>query len=82
MIIQDLKKNTYDTDKSDLEKKISDAEKKIPNAGDLAKKTDLNAKITEIENRLCLSLHYNGDNSYLFVNGTEIHNLKQKILRL
>ena len=23
-------------------------------------------------NKLCLSLHYNGANSYLFVNGTEI----------
>ena len=42
----------YDTDKSDLEKKISDAEKKIPNTSDLAKKkTDLNAKVTEIENK-------------------------------
>ena len=26
----------------------------------------------------CLSLHYNGENSYLFVNGTEIHNFKAK----
>ena len=33
-----LLKTKYDTDKSDLEKKISDAEKKIPNTGDLAKK--------------------------------------------
>ena len=32
-------KTKYDTDKSDLEKKISDAEKKIPNTSDLAKKT-------------------------------------------
>ena len=32
-----FKKTTYDTDKSDLEKKISDAEKKIPNTSDLAK---------------------------------------------
>ena len=31
-------KTKYDTDKSDLEKKISDAEKKIPNSSDLAKK--------------------------------------------
>ena len=31
-------KTTYDTDKSDLEKKISDADKKIPDASDLAKK--------------------------------------------
>ena len=38
-------KTIDDTDKSDLEKKI-------PDASDLAKKTDLNAKITEIENEL------------------------------
>ena len=25
---------------------------------------------------VCLSLHYNGENSYLFVNGTEIHKFK------
>ena len=30
----------------------------------------------------CLSLHYNGSNRYLFVNGTEILNLKQKTLKL
>ena len=30
----------------------------------------------------CLSLHYNGANSYLFVNGTEFINLKQKTLKL
>ena len=45
-------KTTYDTDKSDLEKKLSDAERKIPNTSDLPKKTDLNAKITEIENKI------------------------------
>ena len=45
-------KTTYDTDKSDLEKKISDADKKIPDTIDLAKKTDFNAKITEIENKI------------------------------
>ena len=28
---------------------------------------------TENNKRFCLSLHYNGANSYLFVNGTEIH---------
>ena len=27
---------------------------------------------------ICLSLHYNGANSYLFVNGTEIYKLKAK----
>ena len=26
----------------------------------------------------CLSLHYNGDNTYLFVNGKEIHKFKVK----
>ena len=26
----------------------------------------------------CLTLHYNGSNSYLFVNGTEIHKFKAK----
>ena len=34
-------KTTYDTDKSDLEKKISDADKKIPDTSDLAKKNRL-----------------------------------------
>ena len=43
---------TYDTDKSDLEKKSSDADKKIPDASDLAKKTDLNAKNTKIESKI------------------------------
>ena len=28
--------------------------------------------------KFCLSLHYNGANSYLFVNGTEIIKLKAK----
>ena len=27
---------------------------------------------TATKKKFCLSLHYNGDNSYLFVNGTEI----------
>ena len=45
-------KTTYDTDKSDLEKNISDASKKIPDTRDLAKKTDLNAKIIKIENKI------------------------------
>ena len=45
-------KTTYDTDKSDLEKKISDADKEIPDASDLVEKTDLNTKITEIENKI------------------------------
>ena len=45
-------KTTYDTDKSNLEKKISDADKKNSDTSNLVKKTDLNAKITEIENKI------------------------------
>ena len=33
---------------------------------------------TENIKKFCLSQHYNGVNSYLFVNGTEIHKFKAK----
>ena len=33
---------------------------------------------TENNKKFCLSLHYNGDNGYLLVNGTEIHKFKPK----
>ena len=33
---------------------------------------------TKSNTKLCLSLHYNGADSYLFVNGTEIHKFKAK----
>ena len=33
---------------------------------------------TEKIKKFCLSLHYNGANSYLFVNGTEIYKFKAK----
>ena len=33
---------------------------------------------TKANTKFCLSLHYNGANSYLFVNGTEIHKFKAK----
>ena len=33
---------------------------------------------TNANTKFCLSLHYNGANSYLFVNGTEIHKFKAK----
>ena len=33
---------------------------------------------TENNKKFCLSLHYNGDNSYLFVNGIEIYKFKAK----
>ena len=33
---------------------------------------------TATKKKFCLSLHYNGGNSYLFVNGTEIYKFKAK----
>ena len=33
---------------------------------------------TKVNTKFCLSLHYNGANSYLFVNGTEIHKFTTK----
>ena len=33
---------------------------------------------TVTNKKFCLSLHYNGDSSYLFVNGKEIANFKAK----
>ena len=40
------------------------------------KKYSINFTLTR--KKFCLSLHYNGANSYLFVNGTEIIKLKAK----
>ena len=37
---------------------------------------------TENNKNICLSLHSNGANSYLFVNGADSINLKLKTLRL
>ena len=37
---------------------------------------------TVTKNKICLSLHYNGANSYLFVNGTESYNFKAKDLEI
>ena len=34
---------------------------------------------TVTNKKFCLSLHYNGDSSYLFVNGKEIINFKAKV---
>ena len=34
--------------------------------------------VTVTRKKFCLSLHYNGANSYLFVNGTEIYKFKAK----
>ena len=35
-------------------------------------------KFTVTKKKFCLSLHYNGANSYLFLNGTEITKFKAK----
>ena len=45
-------KSKYDTDKSDLEKKINNTDKKIPNTSGLVKKADYTTKITEIEGKI------------------------------
>ena len=37
---------------------------------------------TVIKKKCCLSLHYNGANSYLFVNGTKIYKFKAKNLEI
>ena len=34
--------------------------------------------VTKVITKFCLSLHYNGANSYLFLNGTEIHKFTAK----
>ena len=46
-------KTKYDTDKSDLQKKISDVDKKNPVTSGLVKKTDCSSKITEIQGKMC-----------------------------
>ena len=33
---------------------------------------------TVTKKKFCLNLHYNGENSYLFINGTEIYKFKAK----
>ena len=42
----------------------------------LSKEYSIN--FTEHNKKFCLSLHYNGANSYLFLNGKEIHKFKAK----
>ena len=41
-------------------------------------KNDIKSALLKKSKRFCLSLHYNGPNIYLFVNGTEIHKFKLK----
>ena len=42
----------------------------------VCKMYSINFKVTK--DKFSLSLHYNGENSYLFVNGTEIYKFKAK----
>ena len=44
----------------------------------LTAKKKYSIKFTENNKKFCLSLHYNGANSYLLVNGTEIIKFKTK----
>ena len=44
----------------------------------LSAKKVYSINFTKVNEKFCLSLHYNGDNSYLFVNGTKIHKFKAK----
>ena len=57
MILQDFNiDNTFDTDKSDVEKKIND---KIPDVSSLVKKTDYNTRNNETENRVKIMIMTN-----------------------
>ena len=42
----------YDTDKSDLEKKIGDVDRKIPDTSGFVEKTDYSSKITKVEGKI------------------------------
>ena len=39
-------------------------------------KTNFSINFSKAKEKFCFCLHYNGDNSYLFVNGKEIFKLK------
>ena len=44
----------------------------------MIKIADTSFNFTENNKKFCVSLHYNGANGYLFVNGTKIHKFKAK----
>ena len=50
---------------------------KVPTQGlgehSLSSEKMYSINFTKVNTKFCWSLHYNGDDSYLFVNGTEIH---------
>ena len=42
----------------------------------LVQQKKININFSKAKTKFCLSLHYNADNSYLFVNGKEIYKFK------
>ena len=46
------------------------------NGGVGTAETELKINFSKTKTKFCLSLHYNGDNSYLFINGKEMHKFK------
>ena len=54
-----LLRTKYDTDKSDLEKKVSAVENKIPDVSNLVKKRIYDAKISDIHSKYITTADYN-----------------------
>ena len=65
-----------DNKKKDILILGKDAAQGLKHTLTVEKKYSIN--FTEHNKKFCLSLHYNGANSYLFVNGKEIHKFKAK----
>ena len=57
---------------------LGEGPKQILDGTTLTAERKYSINFTESRKIICLSLHYNGSNSYLFVNGTEIHKFKAK----
>ena len=51
---------------------------KVPTQGLDDTTSTAEAQYSRLNNIFCLSLHYNGSNSFLFVNATEIYQFKAK----
>ena len=48
----------------------------------LTAKSEYSINFSRLQRRFCLSLHYNGSNSLLFINTTKVYQSKQKTLKL
>ena len=44
----------------------------------LTTESEYSINFSRLQRKFCLSLHYNGSNSFLFINATEIHQFKAK----